>query len=188
MPRVWNGCGVRRVKKLHSIKSIGLMRRVMGWTLLTLGVVVAGVWVWSGWQVPSRLTRGPGMWTVRSGLLRYVAPPDSAFSDAYVDWLAEQRLIDSQFEREWGASAWRLDRKVGCKLQVWRWSWDGHGVVVPMWPVAVMMIGGGALMVRSGGRARRRAMTGVCFGCGYDLSGLGAGAVCPECGKGAGAN
>ncbi|MGH7133599.1 MAG: hypothetical protein ACREJO_16840 [Phycisphaerales bacterium] len=50
------------------------------------------------------------------------------------------------------------------------------------WPFALASLLGGGWLVWSGRRARRRAMTGVCVKCGYDLSGLGAESVCPECG------
>ena len=33
-------------------------------------------------------------------------------------------------------------------------------------------------------RRHRRRRAGWCVGCGYDLKGLAAGAVCPECGRG----
>ena len=57
-------------------------------------------------------------------------------------------------------------------------------VVTILWPFALASLLGGGWLVWSGRRARRRAMTGVCLKCGYDVGGLaaGAGSVCPECG------
>ncbi|MDP1662524.1 MAG: hypothetical protein Q8L55_11485 [Phycisphaerales bacterium] len=40
-----------------------------------------------------------------------------------------------------------------------------------------------ALLLRSGILARRRAITGKCRSCGYDLAGLAGDSLCPECGK-----
>jgi hypothetical protein len=64
------------------------------------------------------------------------------------------------------------------------WEYGGMGdwrVVVPLW----------ALLAPSLGAAkwtwlpRRRGAAGVCARCGYDVSTLPAGSVCPECGRGA---
>ncbi|MGH7132664.1 MAG: hypothetical protein ACREJO_12030 [Phycisphaerales bacterium] len=62
-----------------------------------------------------------------------------------------------------------------------------HYVTIFLWPFALASLLGGGWLVWSGRRARRRAMTGLCLKCGYDLAGLAAGAPCPECGGGKGA-
>ena len=51
-------------------------------------------------------------------------------------------------------------------------------LVVPIWAIGVLAAGIGVLAWR---RARW-VKSGHCARCGYDLSGLAAGAVCPECG------
>jgi hypothetical protein len=56
---------------------------------------------------------------------------------------------------------------------------------IPMWLPAVFSILISALAWRLDTLARRRARAHLCPKCGYDRSGLVAGAVCPECGKGA---
>ncbi|MGH7130657.1 MAG: hypothetical protein ACREJO_01770 [Phycisphaerales bacterium] len=64
---------------------------------------------------------------------------------------------------------------------VTRRRFDVDVIMLPL--VGASLLGGGWL-VWSGRRARRRAMTGVCGKCGYDLAGLAAGSPCPECGGG----
>ena len=51
----------------------------------------------------------------------------------------------------------------------------------PILPLAILT----AWLFYRDRRNVRWAETGRCVGCGYDLSGLPAGAGCPECGKGA---
>jgi len=53
-------------------------------------------------------------------------------------------------------------------------------VVVPMWAIGVLA---GSVMAFAWWRATR-VKKGHCARCGYDLSGLAAGAMCPECGAG----
>lgn len=58
-----------------------------------------------------------------------------------------------------------------------------RGAHIPFWFLAALS-GGVAAGLWRGGR-RSCPGSGVCGRCGYDLAGLGAGAVCPECGAGA---
>lgn len=53
-----------------------------------------------------------------------------------------------------------------------------------VWPWVIVLVVVGVLMVLSGRKAARRVREGLCLACGYDLGGLGVGAVCPECGRG----
>lgn len=64
-----------------------------------------------------------------------------------------------------------------------RWSMQPKAkqAVVPMWAIGVLA---GGLTVFAWWRATR-VKKGHCAQCSYDLKGLAAGAVCPECGAGA---
>ena len=91
--------------------------------------------------------------------------------------------------------------KTGCSLQrQWNWYcsprqvpmewWGGIAgntgrtmIWVPLWP---FVVAGGTVSVLCWRRRRRLARIGCCKACGYSLSGLPAGAPCPECGRGVG--
>ncbi len=53
-----------------------------------------------------------------------------------------------------------------------------------LWPIGLALLATGVPFAVSGRRIRRRARLGLCAACGYDRRGLESGAACPECGKG----
>jgi hypothetical protein len=53
---------------------------------------------------------------------------------------------------------------------------------LPLWPVPLVLVVSGVLLVHPARRAARRAKAGRCTGCGYNLAGLRQGFGCPECG------
>ena len=64
----------------------------------------------------------------------------------------------------------------------WRWHTGGQGhFAAPLWVPAAIGLSVGVAALR---RSWRGMKVGACRGCGYDLRGLQAEAVCPECGKG----
>jgi hypothetical protein len=68
-------------------------------------------------------------------------------------------------------------------FSIW-WKVDGKAwsVCVPVWPIAVLLLGVGIVVISRNERALLRVLRGCCDHCGYSLSGLPAG-VCPECGR-----
>jgi hypothetical protein len=185
------------VKKTRPIKAIGRgrKRRAAGWTLLALGLLVAGVWVTSRWYLAAHcgITRAV---TITTGELSIVSVTDPYPSH----------------ERGW---AWR-NREAMLAPVRWRWSaaeirtpklihfsgyvlasyaeYDfgpamlGTGIPRPptathayltftLWPVPLLLWTPAALFLRSGILARRRANAGMCSKCGYSLAGLAADAV-----------
>jgi hypothetical protein len=75
------------------------------------------------------------------------------------------------------------------EIDVWvlRVTEDGFAIdaSVALWPIPLLLCTPATLLLRSGIRARRRAITNTCTKCGYSLAGLADAAACPECGKGA---
>jgi hypothetical protein len=161
----------------------------MGWTLLTLGVLVAGVWGASGW-----------LWLTR----RFDAMGANYTVAIQYGTLFCMRASDTD-----GRDAWNLERYGS---SVWRWSFGwGHDVKEPnafhnfgavqfsrfspstgpalkrieliLWPVPFLLWAAGMPLLHSGILARRRANAGLCKKCDYSLAGIAPGAPCPECGK-----
>ena len=191
-------------KPRHNIKATGRKRRTLGWTLLTLGMLVAGMWAASGWWTlgygwAAALPLGGG---VRQGQVRVhigsgrvsvlqTDLPDSlaqfglpfksgwglqptASIERTLMWraLTEQMRQSDAAISDYGLIAFFDDDPTGVYVY--------KGCIVVLWPVPLLMLGGGALLLWRGIRARRRAMTHLCRTCGYDLGGLGAGASAPS--------
>ncbi|MFT3686853.1 MAG: hypothetical protein QM783_18355 [Phycisphaerales bacterium] len=84
----------------------------------------------------------------------------------------------TQFEvrNKWRLGGWSPScASVGVPLRI---LWGGLAADVLVWSAAWVVVLWVVALVRS---ARRRGL-GLCAGCGYDLKGVSAGAVCPECG------
>ncbi|HYD00714.1 MAG TPA: hypothetical protein VEB22_05755 [Phycisphaerales bacterium] len=163
------------MKKLRPPEKVGSKRRSAGWTLLTLGVVVAAVWVASGWR--------SAFWgRMRGDSLLQIWVAAGVLHVEYVDPVPDLRPTG-----QWTNSLAKV---------TWDWSWQYQyfsnapksqyqqmRVRQPLWPTPLLLWSCAALLFRSGILARRRALKGICAKCGYSLAGLGDGAACPECGK-----
>ncbi|MGH7131408.1 MAG: hypothetical protein ACREJO_05635 [Phycisphaerales bacterium] len=167
-------------------KKPGRKRRVAGWALLAIGVLITGVWGASRW------------WWYRG------YSSDYTYSLCY-----GKALVDYDRGLSRVASGWRVLKNADPK-----WSWQlsdrtsvasykaikvssfdlapfgcyyafrdapsqpvfSADVEIMLWPFPLLVWGGGGWLVWSGRRARRRAMTGLCGKCGYDLAGWRRGA------------
>ncbi|MFT3687154.1 MAG: hypothetical protein QM783_19895 [Phycisphaerales bacterium] len=176
-------------------KRPGRKRRAAGWALLAFALAICVAWGVSRWwdvkyhfvaggkNCDLFFTRGfVGFW--RSPSTWETAPPGWSMArlepaSANFDWW---------FKWSNSGDASQANASLGIVyVSVMNSSAaQSHmGVWVLFWPIVLMLVGGGAMALWSGRRARRRAMTGCCRACGYSLAGLGEGAACPECGKGA---
>ncbi|MFT3687027.1 MAG: hypothetical protein QM783_19250 [Phycisphaerales bacterium] len=165
----------------------GRKRRAAGWTLLALGVLVAGVWVASGW------------WQERGG---YKSVGFVVSGGQIMIWSTDMKpegpLISMPYRMDVPMTYWNgwydlrerhaFQRSRG-PMYIVNSSIAGStstNVGIVLWPIPLLLWTTAALLLPSGILARRRANTGACPKCGYSLAGLGDGGPCPECGKGAG--
>ncbi len=148
--------------------------------LLTLGLLVAALWVASGWwwlsyyTGESSLSLAKGRASISSGGLPVNAERSLTLLPKKYRGLDWRVLAD---EPTWNGEivAFRRDRAQRGTITA---------VEFMLWPLPLLLCTTGGLAVWSGRRARRRALEGHCPTCGYNLAGLNrdAGGVCPECG------
>ena len=164
---------------------IGRKRRTLGWTILIFGVIVAGVWVagrwWSAeWRLGKNciFTRWGvvGCESSTSRLARYGTELRANPEPGWWMWCGWGDLEDEVRRTYSRGFYWKQE------IYVFSSRLTTFASIV-LWPIPLLLLPPAALLLRSGIVARRRAMTGKCKVCGYDLAGLGECAKCPECGK-----
>lgn len=164
-----------------------------------MGLVVAGLWAWSGWRY---------LW-VGSG--RYGLLVDEGCVYLLVMEEHQHAVVRVVLEEVWRRELLPSPPPLlpGSTIETWRQAqysarvpgprWRRWGMTkeiaafdglfgstfvratVPLWMIALGAVGGGIACVRW----PRRVGVGRCGACGYDLRGLVKGTLCPECGKGA---
>lgn len=165
----------------------GRKRLVAGWGLIGLALAVTGVMVESRWRrggtdeyagwslgISSGRVELVKNWTLhREGKYEDYGPVDppklrwtlpGAMPKAY------EHIVDLPI-----FGVFRMTARKGGDVWV---------VGFMLWPIVLAAVASGVPLVWSARRIRRRTLKGLCSACGYDLSGLAAGAACPECGKG----
>jgi hypothetical protein len=171
------------MKKPRSTKEIGRKRRTLGWTLLALGVIAAGALVTSRWRT---VMFDAASWRVGCdrGLV-FVHNFDKPVATGRVGAgfmvspaPAEDPGIRLSIHTGGPPPHWN----VGVASRVDAPLLGSVVTVVLLWPLPLFFLPAGALLLRSGIVVRKRAITGKCRKCGYDLAGLAAERLCPECG------
>lgn len=167
------------MKKSQPPTRIGRKRRTLGWPLLTLGMLVAAVWITSRWCVVFFVVR-TSSFEIANGSLSIATPyiTTRAFatpneSPGWETWLGWNDEITA-----YGAQQ-RSRAIVWTSGEVATGFWYAR---VLLWPIPLLLCTPAAFLLHSGVRARRRALTGICAACGYNLAGLAPSALCPECG------
>ena len=152
-------------------------RRIARWSLVALLAAIALV------SMPVLLASG--LWTLSIGghkVSGQLLVPDST------NLIEGGRICLGVFRWRKGQS-WSLDKQDTYALSWWfeleqspaqRLVDPQRTLWVPVW-VVTAAVGGTALLLWR--QARRTFAPGLCRGCGYDLSGLGNGTKCPECGS-----
>jgi hypothetical protein len=187
------------MKNPRPIKAIGRKRRAAGWTLVALGLLVAGVWATSRWWTvqgriaSTRVAAHRGLLIVEpvppSRGSPPVRPPDDVSPEKMTQAVLEQRAYDLAKSRlDASVRVWSGLATDQPSLSFWpiRGAHDivqtrGYFTFVLLWPVPAAMLAAGAALLAWGIAARPRP--GACIKCGYSLAGLVSDSPCPECGK-----
>lgn len=160
------------------LKNGGQKRRAAGWTLLVLGLLVAGLWVASGWWSFEEL-RGTTHLKIARGdviVVRYGGDGGVINPGPWARLQMWRHLLHTTLPPA-PTTSWNL------RTRVWETGGTGEWAIeLSFWPLPFLLWIPTALFLRSGILARRRANTGMCGKCGYSLAGLAHGTACPECG------
>jgi hypothetical protein len=179
------------------MKTPGRRRVATGWTLLLLGLLVAGVWAasqrwWIVWMHGNpkaafiyRTWLAPG--TVSINRFPSFPQPYSSLESGRVN--EDARPLHSWYRAmsEDELKLWFFQNASVYDLWVVAYVQRGQQTVIKvlLWPIPLLLWTPATLLLRSGYLAQRRAKTNACAKCGYSLAGLAAEVPCPECGKGA---
>lgn len=151
------------------------IRRVVMWAALVVAVGIGVVWAggertWFFWSAIYWKGQAPEeQFLFVKGLL-------GGFSIEWRPW--SYMIVEGSYVPDVNTIWWMwLPR-----LNAWAWS---HWVLrIPYWIPTLLCLMTFGLLFRIERREKRFARAGRCGACGYDLVGLAAGVVCPECGGG----
>jgi hypothetical protein len=194
--------GTRSLSDQHRIIG-GRRRTVIGLTLGAAGLLIALLWVWSGWRTfvfkrgsvtlwaqegciglevredISKGRRGFGYW------LDLPTPEAEGFHS--LSWRARaRRLPDQLFDpsppRRMLGTDLMFVGCVGFETFVGDVAMYERDYCAAAWSLWVALLAASAHLIVPGWRARLRIRRGGCARCGYSLSGLAGTGACPECG------
>jgi hypothetical protein len=158
---------------------------VTGWTLLTLGVLVAAVWAASGWCLVEYAKGTKHVFLSGGAIQSMTFSPGTQIRQGWA--IRRHSATERWLWRAEKVPRWSVSRSFDIGVATY-WSapndksFCGQTCTL-LWPSPLLLWTPAALLLRSGILARRRAMTGSCAKCGYSLAGLAEGSPCPECGK-----
>lgn len=162
-------------------KRAGRKRWAVGLAALTLGLMVAALWVVSGWAGVT-YTGTTALIDFGGGWARYLHGP---LGQTPVGWRMGRHSPWWYWTARPGSApsgSSGTDISVFAHLQYPPPSTFTSTSVV-FWPLPLLLWAGGAVALWSGRRARKRAMVNHCLGFGYDLASLAPCTRCPECSK-----
>lgn len=164
--------------------------------LLSLALLVAGVWVASRWWYVSYTTQTVS-WSIDRGMTVHSYDPEQwQVWPSKLGWHFNSIPSDGQtwtwwFGWEFGTSesrSWGLYSAYDFSARESKSSFHS-GISLPpseficLWPLPLLLTLAGVPLMVSGVRARRRGLAGACPTCGYDRRGIPPASPCPECGK-----
>jgi hypothetical protein len=162
----------------------GRRRRLVGWTLIAIGVVTAMLVLLSVFGTAWVLWGGSYM-RVEGGMLSVDRTGQMPMQRSKFDWIVLER--DPRYEGRFAVFA--SQRHIGYSPRPTGWLLaTGPGwAAIALTPCAVLFVVAGLVPIVSIGLQRQiasmRTPEGHCVKCRYDLRGLPAEAlVCPECG------
>lgn len=139
-------------------------------TLLTLGALLAALFLLSLFTLPKLTLPGGRQIWLRGGELAWVIP-----TGTYATQFTGSRRID--FEISWNLSwkDWQPRRLRPARQGTWIQRFHWYPLAPPA--LATLALGAAARLLR------RRNPPSLCPACSYDRSGLPPSATCPECGQ-----
>ena len=148
-----------------SMKLHPKIRKAVKWAGAAVTVLLVVAWVGSNWQYVGYV-RGPRKIAIFPGRVL---------------------LLDTRMLDEPEPNGWHVEPQ--SRWYPWGWWFEkkqdriATSVYVPIWALAAAAFGVTIAARHLDILARRRDRLGRCPKCNYDLTGLAAGAVCPECGR-----
>lgn len=142
--------------------------RALGWACIAAALLIAAAWLISAryglaytWRVPASAT--VSSWSIAAGWFEY-----------------NNILASTPINVRTGWEFWTRSRGPFWRFDYLHSASPAQTILgIPLWPAPPFLLILGAIILRF----TRPSLFPVCAACGYDLRGLPAGTICPECGR-----